>query len=148
VVIVVIRLTDTFLADSAYKFLTIGCFKSPGLIDADTVNYDQQPGAYYYIDDVSVEPYETSVAGIAIHGAAGIYPHPLVSSSEVLFDNPNADPFVFCLYNGLGQLVSRITNIRSNNFTVHRDDLASGVYYYRLSNNNNEHSYRGKLMIN
>jgi hypothetical protein len=141
-----VTLTDYFYADSAYKFITIGCFIPDSMVTKKAVNYGNQPGAYYYIDDVVVE---TAPMGVALNPGKGFYlfPHPLLNSSEVHFNNPDGNVFVFSVYNALGQLVKCITNIRTEEFIIQRDALASGVYYYHMSSTGSEEVYTGKLMV-
>ncbi|HYD21305.1 MAG TPA: T9SS type A sorting domain-containing protein [Flavipsychrobacter sp.] len=142
-----ITLTDTFYADSAYTRLVIGCFKPDSLLTVDTVSQLSWENSYYFIDDVSVEPVTLTVAVAAANEPANIYPNPLSGSSEVSFDNPGHADYSFTLYSMQGQLVHRISGIRSGNFTVSKGDMPAGLYYYRLATTGRNDVYTGKLVI-
>ncbi|MGE3825799.1 MAG: T9SS type A sorting domain-containing protein, partial [Bacteroidia bacterium] len=42
----------------------------------------------------------------------------------------------FILYNAAGQQVKQLNNISGNSFTLHRENLATGLYYYQLLQDN------------
>jgi photosystem II stability/assembly factor-like uncharacterized protein len=81
-------------------------------------------------------------AGIATH-----VNNPIEVSEAVVFPNPFSDytriqvesPFknaAFTLYNISGQQVKQINNITGNSFSLHRDNLPSGIYFLRLTQDN------------
>lgn len=140
-----ITLTDTFYADSAYRHFVIGGFKPDSLLEIDTLASGIVNASYYYIDDVSVVPVTLGISEQKGGGIANIYPHPIMSSSEVIFDNTGQSSYTFNLYNAHGQLVRRITDIRSGKFTINKGDLVTGLYFYTLGGGTKR--YSGKVMI-
>ncbi|HYD21306.1 MAG TPA: T9SS type A sorting domain-containing protein [Flavipsychrobacter sp.] len=140
-----VTLTDTIYADSAYTRLTIGCFKDDSTVVLDSA-HGQLVGAYYYIDDVSVEPLPMDVQGYVVSGQSlSIYPNPFSHTCEIKFSNPAKEPYTFRLYDLKGREVKKINNIRSGSFTISKDDLPAGMYFYRLAGD--VERYMGKFLI-
>ena len=69
---------------------------------------------------------------VQFEGEVFVFPNPFMSSTTVLFKNPDNEPHTFELYDGFGQMVIRSNGITSENFTIQRGHLKSGLYYYRL----------------
>jgi len=64
-----------------------------------------------------------------------VYPNPF-SSSTILKANENLKDATLTIYNSLGQLVKQIKNISGQTITLHRDNLPSGLYFIRLTQDN------------
>lgn len=135
-------ISGSFIADSAYRFITIGNFKN----DMNT-NYLNVPGgsltidynnAYYFIDNVCVTTDSLPCfiyTGISEHPLPGdykIYPNPVVQSSTLEFSNPLNENCSLELYDSHGKMVERVTNITTNKVEIERKELSSGLYYFRL----------------
>jgi hypothetical protein len=138
-----VTLADTFQADSAYKFITIGRFQPHSQVVTDSVS----PGprtSYYYIDDVTVVPVTVGVASY-FTSEISIAPNPLVSTASLSFVNPAKEPYTFTLYNIQGQPAQTQGDIRSEQFTINRNDLPPGLYFFRLGSSTRQ--YAGKLLV-
>jgi hypothetical protein len=69
---------------------------------------------------------------VQFEGEVFVFPNPFVSSTTVLFKNPDNEAHTFELYDGSGQMVLRSNGITTDRFTIQRGHLKSGLYYYRL----------------
>lgn len=123
-----------FTADSAYQYITIGNFKT----DANTTHIQftsgSNPYGYYYIDDVSV----TDVTGIEnydLQSHIDIFPNPL-SAQTVLRSDIFLNNATLTVDNCFGQTVKQIKNISGQTVTLSRDNLPSGLYFVRLTEEN------------
>jgi hypothetical protein len=73
-----------------------------------------------------------------------ISPNPFYDQTTFSFPSVS-DKTTFTLYNTNGQLVKTIDNITGGQFTIHRDNLATGLYYFMLRTKDNIIA-TGKLM--
>ncbi|MDD3558768.1 MAG: T9SS type A sorting domain-containing protein [Melioribacteraceae bacterium] len=77
------------------------------------------------------------------------YPNPFNPSTNVIFSNPASGYFNFEIFDALGRLVDRMDNIflnvGSHKFVITAPS-ASGVYIYRLSNNDGSYSGAKKFI--
>ena len=69
---------------------------------------------------------------INLENKAIIYPNPL-STESVLKTNVNLENAILTIYNSLGQKIKEINNISGQSVTLYRDNLSSGMYYIRLT---------------
>ena len=69
---------------------------------------------------------------INLENKAIIYPNPL-STESVLKTNGNLENAILTIYNSLGQQIKEINNISGQSVTLYRDNLSSGMYYIRLT---------------
>ena len=67
-----------------------------------------------------------------------VYPNPFsdIATIEVYVKDNNIN-IDFIIYNILGNEINRISNIHTNRFQLHRDNLLSGIYFYKVLNHNN-----------
>jgi hypothetical protein len=63
-----------------------------------------------------------------------ISPNPFYDQTTLSFPSVS-DKTTFTLYNTNGQLVKTIDNITGGQLTIHRDNLATGLYYFMLRTN-------------
>jgi hypothetical protein len=69
---------------------------------------------------------------VQFEGEVFVFPNPFMSSTTVLFKNPDSEAHTFELFDGSGQTVVTNNGITSDRFTIQRGHLKSGLYYYRL----------------
>lgn len=69
---------------------------------------------------------------VPLEGEVFVFPNPFMSSTTVLFKNPDNEAHTFELFDGFGQTVVTNNGITSDRFTIQRGHLKSGLYYYRL----------------
>jgi hypothetical protein len=61
-----------------------------------------------------------------------VYPNPSTTMIEFIIEG-NVDEYYFTLYDDIGQLV-RNEKIQSNRYTLLRDNIAAGMYHFRILN--------------
>jgi hypothetical protein len=65
------------------------------------------------------------------------YPNPFNPTTQITFDLPKAGNVTLTVYNALGQEVATLVNgalpVGSHSVTFNAKNLASGVYFYRLT---------------
>jgi hypothetical protein len=137
-------ISGSFIADSAYRFITIGNFKN----DANT-NYVAVPGGsltidydhgYYYIDDVCVTTDSlpcftfTGIDKFPAPGDYHLYPNPANESATLEFNNSSRENCTLSLYDDHGKLVRTIVNITADKIEIERNELCNGLYFFQLYN--------------
>jgi hypothetical protein len=125
-----IEVKGDFISNGGESFLTIGNFNSNINSTYSLVNYGNKPGAYYYIDDVSVYLCDSTVSLDEKN-----------LSEIILYPNPASDLFKFktknnTLLNGKVNVSNTIGGIiysnNSNNVTELEIDISNwsnGIYY-------------------
>jgi hypothetical protein len=131
-------ISDSFTANGGEKYLTIGTFLPDSLLTIDTViqprPYSYVRFAYYYIDDVSVIPIASCIAGndetICFQDSLqlGTQPNPdivygwqpLIGLSNANISNPRACPFTTTTYT-LTQTQCNVTSFSNVTITVNHD---------------------------
>lgn len=72
------------------------------------------------------------------------YPNPFTSSTHFRVIGVS-DKYDFELYDVTGRLKKRITSIEGNQFELHRDNMAAGIYFFRI--NNAKQSAYGRVVV-
>jgi hypothetical protein len=151
-----VKVSGTFIADSAYHFITIGNFKDDlntdslfvpggGMLTSD---YDY---GYYYIDDVCVSTdsstctYATGIQELP-RSDFRLYPNPASQSATLEFNNPTKQNCTLTLYDSYGKLVQTISGITADKVEIERKNLSNGLYYFQLYSDK-EIIASGKLTI-
>lgn len=76
-----------------------------------------------------------------------INPNPIIDFAIISIEHANfSGNLSFSLFNAIGKKVYS-TNINENNFILNRNNLASGVYFYHVFDNNQHISHTGKIII-
>ncbi len=65
-----------------------------------------------------------------------VYPNPFSTQTSMNVSNTNLQNAVLLIFDMDGNIVKRIDNINSGTITIDRVNLNSGMYFYRLMNNN------------
>ncbi|MDQ3049876.1 MAG: T9SS type A sorting domain-containing protein [Bacteroidota bacterium] len=76
-----------------------------------------------------------------------LYPNPFSNSATLEFDNTSADRFTLLITDIAGKRVAPEQNTNSNKFTIDRNRLSGGIYFYRLSNTATSQGRTGKMVI-
>ncbi len=77
-----------------------------------------------------------------------IKPNPLNESALLSFINPDAAEYTFTIYAITGNKVAPQQKTRGNEFTINRNKLSNGIYFYQLLNNQTQKITTGKFVIN
>ncbi len=136
-----ILVSDTITADAAMSFLTIGHFEddaSTSLLTNPTASGKPGTyGAYYFIDDVSVELYE-DVSSINTHIIDVKVMSAFLNRNDNLLNISLLDEqekSSIQLYNAFGQLVYTTDEIVEANIQIDMSGLENGLYILKCENN-------------
>lgn len=139
--------TDTFISNIGGElFLSIGNFFTDAESDTLHLNTGDDWGTYYYIDDVSVIPVDTTI-GIEDYknSKVKVYPNPAHESFIIEYTEPIVEGIVFEIFDVAGRRV-KTQNIFNNRTIIEADNLDAGIYHYLLSENE-VIKYSGKQII-
>jgi hypothetical protein len=90
--------------------------------------------------------------GIELHGISGleVFPNPISESAMLKFSLKEGQEMWLILMDSQGRMVRKehlgILHTGDQQIVLHRDDLADGLYFFRLENRNNE-GLSGSLMM-
>ena len=76
-----------------------------------------------------------------------ISPNPFNSSTTIEIIGNTKAPFNFTLFDQLGMKVKQIDNINQSKFKIERNELPSGMYFYRIQGKKSHFITTGKLII-
>lgn len=85
------------------------------------------------------------VKGLEI-GAINVTPNPFSNNTTVSFNNPTGISYNFTLTNVAGQVVNRISNVRTEEVTIHKGNLPVGLYFLTIMNEKGQRTSQ-KLVI-
>jgi hypothetical protein len=132
-----VRISGSFIADSAYRYLIIGNFFLDSLtsyIDSDsTGGY-----AYYYIDDVYLSTDSTvGISELPNQTQLHLFPNPTHSSFTLQCPLPIVN-HQLTIFNSIGQevfqtIINGSTGSPTNQSTIINPNLGAGVYYVRVA---------------
>jgi type IX secretion system substrate protein len=132
-------ISGSFIADSAYSFISIGNF-----FDSTNIQYIDFNGlwytesAYYYIDDVRLSTDSNFVLSVNQKNNINltpfsIYPNPATNFVNIIFEDNKVHTVV--IYNSVGEVV--LTKSVTQQSSINTSSLAQGIYYIQTSTNNN-----------
>ena len=144
-----VKISGSFIADSAYQYLVIGCFFDDNHIDTLNLPYPLFPQlGYYNLDDICLSTdsiYCENWTGlnniINNRSTAFIYPNP--SSDEFHIISNDAIEFIQVL-NSTGQVVYSSEKIKDKEFDISLGFLKAGIYIVRIETT----SYLSNIKIN
>lgn len=149
------KVSGSFVAIGGEKFITIGNFYDDANTDTIPVPGGWQPNTgdyhtgYYYIDDVCLSTdsshcaQELGINNIYSSNTFIVYPNPFSLQTTLQTDNSFHNA-TLTVYNCFGQTVKQIKNISGQTVVLSRDNLASGLYFIRLTEENNP-EYSGRI---
>ena len=131
-----VTLTDTFTADSAYKYIAIGSVKPATAVDTVRLKPGFTPlykDAYYYIDNVKVQPY-VAPTGVTekLLPKLTISPNPVKDKTVFHITGDGATSVDIIVINTLGQPVWRHNTTLDKDIIFERGLLPAGIYYYQM----------------
>jgi len=125
-----------------------------GQFQSSTITFDS-----YTLTNANPGPADPFVAKIAIVNAGiktfsenninvNIFPNPFSTSATLSIDGSETYKYnTIKIYNLLGQEVRSMFIGNQNEITINRDNLAAGMYFYKLITNKNETLATGKMII-
>jgi hypothetical protein len=75
-----------------------------------------------------------------------VYPNPFYEQTIIEFNNKRNEKYSLTLWNSFGQIMQTIENITTDKIKVERNNLTSGLYFFRLHNDKN-FDIIGKLIV-
>ena len=76
-----------------------------------------------------------------------VYPNPFNLNTIIVFPNPDHKKFVLNIMDITGKKIKSYRNIKTNSIELKRDNITSGVYFFRLISEDGK-VYNGKMVIN
>lgn len=149
-----LALPDSLMSPAASKgFVTFSVQKKNNLpegtaiTNSATIYFDYNSGVVTNTVTTTVAT-ATALKGVANNTntvSVKAYPNPFDNYTQIVVDGLK-DKYDFELFSVTGQLERKISSIQTNQFILNRDDLATGMYFYRISVTGKEAAY-GKLVI-
>ena len=139
-----IKIYGIYMAIGGEKYITIGNFNN----DTSTITEISDTtsvallGSYYYLDDVSIIPYDSlhsSINEISLAATNNIrlYPNPNDGNMTLEYQLNENEKGLFIIYDVTGkQLQSYNFNAGSSQLSINADTLHAGVYLYDVFINN------------
>lgn len=139
-------ISGTYIASGGEKYITIGNFNTDSNTPSVFIGFSSTM-AYFYIDSVSVVDCSSSSVGSEQTFISSIilFPNPIKEKTTLQFDNFTKDNFTLIIFDSKGQVVQRIYNITGNRVEIEKQNLTSGIYFYRLQSK--EKIASGKIII-
>ncbi len=97
-------------------------------------------------DDLQFNDWTEGINLVSNDFESVVYPNPTSATSIIEFLNPNFDDHELTLYDSFGKLIYHIDQVNLNFFNVEMIDFKSGIYYYKILNNNSGKSTRGQII--
>ncbi len=135
-----VKISGSFIADSAYKYLCIGNFFDDANTDTLSMNVGLYSSnlSYYFIDDVCVSldslcsKNPVGFMNSNLRRGINIYPNPFINKLTVSIDTEEkVEKLLYKIINHLGQSIIEQT-ISENKFEVLLDEVPSGIYMFCL----------------
>ena len=126
-----VEFDTTFVSDSNYEFFIIGNFKS----DSDTETFANPNasgavstyGAYYYIDEVSVELETVTAIEAKDRSQITVYPNPVIDNLSFKVEGSPINSFG--IFNLLGEKVREVSLNAIRTGTIECASLKPGIYF-------------------
>ena len=92
----------------------------------------------------------TNVLGIEIlfipSNSYLLKPHPILSKSELYFENANNNSFELKIFDDFGSVIYK-NETNNNHFVLDSSLISSGLYYFTLENKSNKRIINGKALF-
>jgi hypothetical protein len=135
-----VELKQSFIADSAYEFITIGNLNPYDSTKIDTVlmptmvGSDPNAFAYYFIDDVSLVEDTSSMVNNIEKGASRLYVYPNPVLNQLTVSNNNYSINSIEVSNVLGQQQNvSVEKLTTENCLLKTSNLPSGIYFIKAT---------------
>lgn len=142
-----VKVTGSFIADSAYNYLVLGNFFDES--NTDTLYFGGPPywanRSYYFIDDICVSIdsiYNDTWTGIAetnqFKNTIKVYPNPVVDIINIKTSVNSIDEVY--LINSLGQIIYQMKFKDEKTLKIKVSDYSHGIYLLKVKTVNEFHS--------
>jgi hypothetical protein len=130
--------------DAFGNILTAGYFLSSTIIFGNDTLFNRNNSSNWTNIFVTKLGNVTAIEELTQNNTINIYPNPFSTQTTLQLDNSFHDA-TLTVTNYFGQTVMQINNLNKHTITFNRDNLASGVYFVKLTTDNK--TYTGKLVI-
>jgi hypothetical protein len=139
------EILDTLIAVGGEEYITIGNFEADSTADTTSVSGGSTSGeAYYYLDDVSIEPKPNSINYMDVNNILKFYPNPTSNILNIKISKTGC--YTIQLLDVLGNVVSNKKTVKGDS-VLHVEKYPNGIYFIQLSNEN-EILTTSKIIIN
>lgn len=131
--------SGSFTATGGELYMIIGCFVPDSVMTFTNVSPTGWGDVYYYVDDVCVTSETSCALGIdhmTNESFATAYPNPATDAVRISFANPLQETFTLNIYDAQGKCVRTQTGISASFADIGRNELADGIYFWRLHPDN------------
>lgn len=142
-----IKISGSFIADSAYNYFSLGNFFDNANTDTMQVGGGNQYG-YYFVDDICLSTdsayCETILTDIKnINNSPDdifLFPNPVVNNLTIL--KKPEEPFIAEVFDVAGKKISESMLANDSKFIIDFKFLKSGVYLIKISNEKKQFYYK------
>ena len=132
-----VAVSGEFIADGGESYVIIGNFVDDNSLDYKELPGCCFPGAYFFIDDVSLLPCTvTGLNNIFGSDEFNLYPNPAGETAVLEFNHLVGKDIVITLYNVHGQSVLTMTDLSSNKVQIELQHIPTGIYYLQMKSSN------------
>jgi hypothetical protein len=150
-----VRISGSFVADSAYSYVMLGNFYNDSNTDTSTVSCGSclNKHSYYLIDDICVSldstlcnggidalPCIVSVAESSIDSPFNIYPNP--ARDHIKVENGSNTPFDIEIYSSNGLPLYEAQDLAPGSFQVDIDPFSKGMLFVKIRVKNKNYIYK------
>lgn len=146
------RVAGYYKANGGEQYITIGDFKPFSVGDTLYTGNGSYPGAYYFIDDVTVKKLlgcdtTTSAQEYSNSEIFNLYPNPNAGNMVLDYNINSVDISKISIYDVTGKIVDTYElNVANNKLLISNNRLNGGIYFYDITVNN-KIVKRDKLII-
>ena len=127
-----LRVGGKYRAHGGEKYLTIGNFESPSLVDTINMNWALYNTSYIFVDDVSLkkiaDPCPLDVKHVSTKTTIKVSPNPF--AGDLLVRSSDSSPYRFILYEITGRALLEQNFIGS--VSIKTEALPLGMYYFSV----------------
>ncbi len=129
-----VKISGSFIADSAYQYLSIGNFFDDINTNVITIGVHNPNAAYYYLDDVKLSTDSTFVNGIDDYNSNVIKIFPNPARDWILVSGNRLKEIA--LYDVLGNLCYEAPDLSVSTCKMNISNYAEGIYFLRAKSGN------------
>jgi len=136
------RIAGYYKANGGEQYITIGDFKPFTAGDTLNTGNDTYPGAYYYIDDVTVEKLSGCDTTLSVPDYTNntmfiLYPNPNDGNMLLDYSLNTSDKGELTIYDIAGKLMYKYSlDASANQIIISHQGFNNGIYFYRIKVNN------------
>ncbi|WP_276135075.1 T9SS type A sorting domain-containing protein [Polluticoccus soli] len=128
------KLTKTFIADSAYTHVVIGCFKNDTLLNKVVITPGSDDLAYYFIDDVELKLIPAGIADAdMLMDGVKLYPNPSTGLLNITLPKAMRGEAQLAVYSMVGQKLFETTITPQSSSVQLPSTINNGTYLVHIN---------------